>query len=69
MSLFGGLMGIALGVAFARELAAHFKWPMLMRSDVILISVLFSALVGVVFGLFPARKAAALDPIEALRYE
>jgi len=69
LSLFGGLIGIVLGLAVGQKLAEQFGWPMLIRPDVIVISVVFSALVGIVFGLYPARKASRLDPIEALRFE
>ena len=65
----GGLLGIGLGVMLGRLLAARFHWPMLMRPDIIVISVVFSAIVGVTFGLYPAQKASRLDPIEALRFE
>ena len=69
LSLAGGLVGVALGVGSASWLAGKFRWPMQIQIDVIAISVIFSALVGVVFGLYPARKASQLDPIDALRYE
>ena len=69
LSLAGGLLGIAFGLLAAHQLAAHFGWPFFVHLDVIFISVGFSALVGVVFGLYPARKASRLDPIEALRFE
>jgi putative ABC transport system permease protein len=69
LSLAGGVIGIALGFAVAAQLAAYFHWPFLVHGDVLLLSVGFSALVGIVFGFFPARKAARLDPIEALRFE
>jgi putative ABC transport system permease protein len=69
LSMAGGLIGVALGVGMAGWLAERFRWPMLIQPDVIGISVVFSAFVGVAFGLYPARKASQLDPIEALRYE
>ena len=69
LSFAGGMAGVALGLAGAARLAARFGWPMLVRPDVIVVAVGFSALVGVVFGLYPARKASRLDPILALRYE
>jgi putative ABC transport system permease protein len=69
LSVAGGILGILLGVYVAYRLAVEFKWPMLVRPDIIVISVAFSMLVGIVFGLYPARKASQLDPIEALRAE
>jgi putative ABC transport system permease protein len=69
LSLSGGLIGILIGVLAAGEIARRFNWPVLIRADIIVISVVFSMLVGVVFGLYPAQKAAKLDPIDALRSE
>jgi putative ABC transport system permease protein len=69
LSIAGGLLGVGLGVGAAGWIAGKFRWPMQIQVDVIAISVGFSALVGVVFGLYPARKASKLDPIDALRYE
>jgi putative ABC transport system permease protein len=69
LACFGGLVGIALGITAAR-LVAHFaRWPILLPPQAIGIAFGFSALVGVFFGFWPARKASRLDPIEALRYE
>ncbi len=69
LSLVGGLVGVASGIIAAQQLAKSFGWPLLIRADIVGLSVGFSALVGVVFGLYPARKASQLDPIEALRFE
>jgi putative ABC transport system permease protein len=69
LSIAGGIAGVALGLLAARDLAARFDWPLLVRPDIIFIAVGFSGAVGVVFGLYPARKASQLDPIDALRYE
>jgi putative ABC transport system permease protein len=69
LSVAGGLIGVLGGVAVAEALAFRNKWPVLIRGDIIAISVLFSLLVGVVFGLYPAWKAAQMDPIQALRTE
>jgi putative ABC transport system permease protein len=69
LSMIGGLLGIVLGSVIARVVASRLGWAYAPRVDMILLSFGFSALVGVGFGLYPARKAARLDPIEALRYE
>ena len=69
LSFAGGLLGMAFGIFAAWLLAAHFHWPFIVHWNVIVIAIGFSALVGIGFGLYPARKAARLDPIEALRFE
>ncbi len=69
LSLAGGVIGAALGVLAAAQLAARFHWPMLVQPAIIGVSIGFSGMVGIVFGLYPARKASLLDPIEALRFE
>ena len=69
LSAFGGSLGIALGIG-ASKLMTHLNgWPTLVSTNAILIAFVFSAAVGIFFGFYPARKAAQLDPIEALRYE
>jgi putative ABC transport system permease protein len=69
LSLLGGLIGLLLGVLAAGRLAAQFGWPVLVRSDIVVLAMGFSAVVGVIFGFYPAHKASRLDPIDALRYE
>jgi putative ABC transport system permease protein len=69
LSLGGGAIGIVLGLWAAEWLSVKFQWPMQVNPDIVLLAVGFSAAVGVVFGLYPARKASQLDPIDALRYE
>jgi putative ABC transport system permease protein len=69
LSVAGGILGVAIGLGSATWLAGKFHWPMAIQVDVIGVSVGFSALVGIVFGIYPARKASQLDPIDALRYE
>jgi putative ABC transport system permease protein len=69
LSLIGGLLGLALGAGVAQGLAAQFGWALVLNPEVALLAIGFSGLVGVVFGLYPAQRAARLDPIEALRFE
>jgi putative ABC transport system permease protein len=69
LSVTGGLFGIILGVAVSLGIPKMLGWPTLISSMAIVGSVIFSVAVGVFFGYYPARKAASLDPIEALRYE
>jgi putative ABC transport system permease protein len=69
LSLFGGLIGVALGLGLSWMLASAIKVPMALDFSVIALAFGFSAAVGIIFGYFPARKAARLDPIEALRHE
>jgi len=69
LSLVGGLAGIALGVSVSEAITKSLGWPVLVTASSIAVAFAFSAGVGVFFGWYPARKAANLDPIEALRYE
>jgi putative ABC transport system permease protein len=69
LSLFGGLLGILLGLGLAWLATSGLQVPFMLDSMIVLVAFGFSALVGVVFGYFPARRAARLDPIEALRHE
>jgi putative ABC transport system permease protein len=69
LGVFGGIGGLALGSVSARVLTETFGWPMLISPDAVVVSVAFSAGIGLVFGYYPARQASALDPIDALRSE
>lgn len=69
LSVSGGVLGILLGVGAAHLVSSKLGWSTLVSPDSIAVSFLFSAAIGVFFGFYPARKAAQLDPIEALRYE
>src|SRR5213083_3448874 len=69
LSLIGGVIGIALGLGGSRAISYIAEWRTLVAPEAIALAFGFSAAVGVFFGFYPARKAARLDPIEALRYE
>ncbi len=69
LSITGGVLGIALGVGIQRAVAFYAHWPVLVSTNSVSLAFVFSALIGVTFGFYPALKASRLDPIEALRYE
>ncbi len=69
LSSFGGLIGIVLALTASVWLAGILRVPFVFNTEIVVIAFLFSAAVGVIFGYFPALKAARLDPIEALRHE
>jgi putative ABC transport system permease protein len=69
LSVVGGAIGVAVGYGASRVLAQTMHWSTSVTSDAVLLAVGFAATVGVFFGLYPARKAAGLNPIDALRYE
>jgi putative ABC transport system permease protein len=69
LSLIGGAIGIALGLGASRGISYYFEWRTVVAPEAIVVAFGFAATVGVFFGFYPARKAARLDPIDALRYE
>ena len=69
LATLGGILGIGLGLAAGALATNAFNAPFVLRPDIVILAFVFSAAVGVVFGYFPAQRAAQLDPIEALRHE
>ncbi len=69
VSILGGMLGIVLGYASARILRSSTGWNTVISPEAVVVAIVFSAAVGIFFGFYPARKAASLNPIEALRYE
>ena len=69
LSLVGGLAGAALGCGVSAALTRLLDWPTAIPAEAVAAAVAFAGATGIVFGLYPARQAARLDPIEALRFE
>jgi putative ABC transport system permease protein len=69
ISLIGGLIGIGLGFGLSAAVQKFMQWPAVISPNAIALAFGFAAVTGVFFGFYPARKAAGLDPIEALRFE
>jgi putative ABC transport system permease protein len=69
LTLCGGIVGIGLGLVTATVISNFFGWATFVSPQAVLVATLFSAVVGIFFGYYPARKAASLNPIDALRYE
>jgi putative ABC transport system permease protein len=69
LSLIGGVIGILIGLISSYMITHTLGWPVLVSTKAVITATIFSAAVGIFFGFYPARKAARLDPIDALRYE
>jgi len=69
LCLFGGLIGISIGVVAAAVIALYAQWPVVVSPSVIALAMAAAAATGIFFGYFPARRAAQLNPIDALRSE
>ena len=69
LSLIGGVLGIAVGLGGAHAIGHFAERRTLIAVDAVFVAFGFAAAVGILFGFYPARKAARLDPVEALRYE
>ncbi len=69
LSLIGGLVGVALGIGAAAAIGGFFGWRVVLSPQAVVLAVAFALVIGVFFGFYPARKAARLNPVEALRFE
>jgi putative ABC transport system permease protein len=69
LSALGGGVGVGVGILASNVISSTLRWPVLVPWGALVVAVIFSAIVGVFFGYYPAHKAAHLDPIDALRYE
>ena len=69
LSAVGGMLGVLAGIGFSKLLTYFLKWPIFISPNSVVLAFGVAGAVGVIFGFFPAQKAARLDPIDALRYE
>ncbi|HEY6868058.1 MAG TPA: ABC transporter permease [Candidatus Eisenbacteria bacterium] len=69
LSLAGGALGVLIGVVAATLVSSIAKWPTMVQPSAVALAFGFASLIGLFFGLYPARRAAGLDPVDALRYE
>jgi putative ABC transport system permease protein len=69
LSVFGGVIGITLGIVATQIMASIMSWPVVITTFSVVMSFLVCSAIGIFFGWYPARKAASLNPIDALRYE
>ena len=69
LSMVGGVIGIGLGLGLSQGVTLWMSWPTKVSPEAVAVAFVFAAVTGVFFGFYPARKAAALDPIDALRFE
>ena len=69
LSMTGGVLGVLLGLILSRSITSYADWPTIVSPAVIVLAFGVSVMTGIVFGIYPATKAARLDPVEALRYE
>ncbi|MBE9468296.1 MAG: ABC transporter permease [Bacteroidetes bacterium] len=69
LSVIGGIIGILLGIGVSKFVSNFMSWPVHITMDSIILSFIFCTVIGIFFGWYPARKAASLNPIDALRYE
>ena len=69
LSVFGGVIGITLGIAATQIMSSIMNWPVVITTLSVIMAFLVCSAIGIFFGWYPARKAASLNPIDALRYE